>query len=472
MGDWLSMEMRKKQKTLIDLFFRFIVLFCINILLIFAGAVLLLMLSVNIGLTLPANRAETELAEYVTEIQAAGLSPDAWIPKGCTYGIYSADGTWLKGDFSVRDQKLAWSQYQKGDKKASAGNYYRYIVQDNQNICIVKYSLYMKYTLDRLNRILPPPEILFFVAEAVLFILNVVLLSGHFAKKLKQELGKVQGITEKIAENDLEFEAAASDIREMDEVLFSLSKMKTALKTSLTRQWSLEEQKREQLAALTHDIKTPLTIIKGNAELLAEADLSSEDKACTQYILENVNSMEQYLAHIRQVLNGQEYTQDDGWISCSDLAEQMKSAAVQVAAAEKMPATFYMEVPDGNVYCNTERLLRAWKNILSNAAEHTEKVRGIEVRFGACTVEKEPFMQVCVRDYGRGFSAKDLIYADQQFYSGDTSRHNRDHQGLGMTIAKNFLEEQGGRMVFGNHGEVGAEVVCQIKMSAVLEKSS
>ena len=99
MGDWLSMEMRKKQKTLIDLFFRFIVLFCINILLIFAGAVLLLMFSVNIGLTLPANRAETELAEYVTEIQAAGLSPDAWIPKGCTYGIYSADGTWLKGDF-------------------------------------------------------------------------------------------------------------------------------------------------------------------------------------------------------------------------------------------------------------------------------------------------------------------------------------------------------------------------------------
>ena len=107
----------------------------------------------------------------------------------------------------------------------------------------------MKYTLDRLNRILPPPEILFFVAEAVLFILNVVLLSGHFAKKLKQELGKVQGITEKIAENDLEFEADASDIREMDEVLFSLSKMKTALKTSLTRQWSLEEQKREQCRA-------------------------------------------------------------------------------------------------------------------------------------------------------------------------------------------------------------------------------
>lgn len=56
----------------------------------------------------------------------------------------------------------------------------------------------------------------------------------------------------------------------------SLSGMKEALKDSLTRQWDAQQQKKEQLAALTHDIKTPLTVIKGNAELLAETDLSAE----------------------------------------------------------------------------------------------------------------------------------------------------------------------------------------------------
>ncbi len=61
---------------------------------------------------------------------------------------------------------------------------------------------------------------------------------------------------------------------------------------------------KEQLAALTHDIKTPLTVIKGNAELLAETDLSAENRECTGAILANVGSMEQYLEHMRQLLYG------------------------------------------------------------------------------------------------------------------------------------------------------------------------
>ena len=64
---------------------------------------------------------------------------------------------------------------------------------------------------------------------------------------------------------------------------------------------------------------------------------------------------------------------------------------------------------------------------------------------------------------GKGFSEQDLIYADQEFYSGDASRHDRTHQGLGLAIAKKFLKEQGGMLCFYNHAESGAEVVCRIK---------
>ena len=53
--------------------------------------------------------------------------------------------------------------------------------------------------------------------------------------------------------------------------------------------------------------------------------------------------------------------------------------------------------------------------------------------------------------------------ADQEFYSGDASRHDRTHQGLGLAIAKKFLKEQGGMLCFYNHAESGAEVVCRIK---------
>ena len=120
----------------------------------------------------------------------------------------------------------------------------------------------------------------------------------------------------------------------------SLSGMKEALKDSLTRQWDAQQQKKEQLAALTHDIKTPLTVIKGNAELLAETDLSAENRECTDAILANVGSMEQYLEHMRQLLYGRDRAEETEVVTCARLKEQFKEAAMQIAAAEKSSGCF------------------------------------------------------------------------------------------------------------------------------------
>lgn len=94
---------------------------------------------------------------------------------------------------------------------------------------------------------------------------------------------------------------------------------------------------------------------------------------------------------------------------------------------------------------------------------HGQK-RGIEVRIKRCTTENQEYLAASVRDYGAGFLARDLEHADQEFYSGDASRHDRKHQGLGLAIAKRFLEEQGGMLRFGNHAEAGAEVECWVKI--------
>ena len=100
---------------------------------------------------------------------------------------------------------------------------------------------------------------------------------------------------------------------------------------------------------------------------------------------------------------------------------------------------------------------------VSNAVEHTDRARGIVVRLQMEVYEGQEYLTATVRDFGKGFSEQDLIYADQEFYSGDASRHDRTHQGLGLAIAKKFLKEQGGMLCFSNHKETGAEVVCRIK---------
>ena len=320
------MEMKKRrQKTLTGLFLKFAALFCLDTFGIGMFCLVFLVLSPMTGFTLPANYAELQLTDHTEEIKAAGTDVEALIPDGCRYGIYDAAGRFKTGTFSADAQKRAWQGYKNGSKYASMGKYYRYIKQNSGDICIVKYDLHMRYAYDKLNGIVPSLEILTPVLGVVLFFLHATLLSGHFAKKLKRELRQLREVTEKIGQNDLEFETGPSQIKEIDDVMSSLSGMKEALKDSLTRQWDAQQQKKEQLAALTHDIKTPLTVIKGNAELLAETDLSAENRECTDAILANVGSMEQYLEHMRQLLYGRDRAEETEVVTCARLKEQFLS---------------------------------------------------------------------------------------------------------------------------------------------------
>ncbi len=458
------MEMKRKQKTLTGLFLKFAVLFCVNTVLIVIGGSILLIGCSYLGILLPANYVETQLTENTQAIQDAGEDVEQSIPGGCTYGVYDGEGEWKSGSFTKEERKNAWSQYENSNAYASVGKYYRFIRQNTGDICIIKYDLYMRYSRESLNGVLPRPEILFLALDAILFVLNAILLSGHFAKRLKRQLKELDVITGKIAENDLEFETKPSEIQEVNEVMISLSQMRDALKNSLKLQWDSERQRQEQLAALAHDIKTPLTIIRGNAELLAEDDLSAENKECAEYILMNVDNMEQYLERIKQVLYGIKTDSDAKVIPCIQLGEMFRDKAMQLAVAEKIPITFRIEVSYGEICCSEVGMLRAWSNILSNAIEHTDSHRGIEVQLWQCSIENQAYMVASVHDFGPGFATKDLEYADREFYSGDASRHDRKHQGLGLSIAKKFLEEQGGFLRYGNCPEGGAEVALWIKM--------
>ena len=71
--------------------------------------------------------------------------------------------------------------------------------------------------------------------------------------------------------------------------------MRTALKDSLERQWKTEQEKNRQMAALAHDIKTPLTVVRGNAELLSEKALAAEQKNYVGYIINSALQMQDYV---------------------------------------------------------------------------------------------------------------------------------------------------------------------------------
>lgn len=453
------MEIKKKEKTLAGLFLKYVGLFCAGTLFLAVVSYLLLNVLVLLGLVLPANYAERQLTESAEKIREAGMEPEEWIPEGCTYGVYSEKGEWLSGSFSEEERQAAFEQYKKGNMYANKKGYYRFVYQDNGNVCIVRYQIVMRYSLPAWNRFLPMPELIMPFLFLISFLLYTVFLSRSFAKKMKVQLSKLRMVTEKIAENDLDFEAMSTELREIDEVMVSLSHMRDALKFSLEKQWDMEKQKQEQLSALAHDIKTPLTVIEGNAELLEEEELSEEDRECVSYILANAKEIEGYLEGMRQVLSGSGRDEVLEVMSCKNLEELLKETAKQFALAKKLPVSFDIKSFEGEVCCKKECILRAFRNIISNAGEYTDRERGIEIFVRQDFRGYQSYFVAGVLDYGDGFSTEDLKYGDREFYSGDKSRHDRAHQGLGLSIAKRFMEEQGGFLEYKNcQGDGGALV--------------
>lgn len=97
---------------------------------------------------------------------------------------------------------------------------------------------------------------------------------------------------------DIPFTGA--QVREYDEALRALQTMGEELTDSLQKQWKMEQQQREAIMELSHKLKTPLTIIQGNAELLAEdTNLTPEQKAQLDAILRSTQETRQYLTRIR-----------------------------------------------------------------------------------------------------------------------------------------------------------------------------
>lgn len=458
------MEVKRKEKTLAGLFYRYVALFCVNTLVLTGGVILIFIALCGLGIFLPANYAETQLTEKAPVIRRAEGTVEELIPQGCSYGVYDSDGAWLEGDFSIQEQEDAWEKYKADSIYVGDGRYYRFIPMDNGNICIVKYGLAMRYSAEKLNALLPAPEVLIPIIIFVLFILDVIFLSKRFAGKVKGQLETLSGITEKIAEDNLAFQTKPSEIKEINEVIVSLGSMKDALQDSLQKQWDMEMQRVEQLSALAHDIKTPLTVIRGNAELLEEENWPDEDKKSIAYILMNVKEIEQYLETMKRILQGSGQAEEKKTLNCRMLTEEFRETAKQLSVAGKIPVSFDMKPPEGEICCVEENILRAWSNIVSNAVERTEQERGIEISIRQRERKSSLYLVAVVRDYGTGFSERDLQHATEAFYSSDSSRHDRKHQGLGLSIAKRFAEAQGGMLEYKNSdaGE-GAEVSLWIK---------
>ena len=357
---------------------------------------------------------------------------------------------------------------------------------------IVRYQMVAKFSDPFLREIFPNAEFLILFIALLLFLTEAVLTARNFGRYLKRRLDTLTEIAAKVGQEDLDFEREYSDIREVDDVLGALFKMKEALQRSLEEQWESRRQKQEQIAALAHDIKTPLTIIRGNAELMQETVRTSEQGKQTigrgaagrQSDVQAAEKIIGQASDQREISGIRE--QEERFPAGPFLEEARRKAE---ALGRKKNLAVECSFPGEEFMIRgrkgfREELLRAVGNVLSNGvdyspAEQTLRIRAelrarselrdrseLRVRAGQKEIsgletffeEKQDggtFLQITVADSGPGFSGEALRHGTEQFYQADKSRAGTAHYGLGLYIARTVLEENGGALEIGNSEETG-----------------
>ena len=395
---------------------------------------------INIGFLLPAvasAQACADARETVAAVTAETFDSNQ-ISDLCRWAVVQND-TVLQTNMDDRHLKIALNAFHGG----SGNPGYQYDVKmADGSFCLLQYDYATPYADPALRDTLPDFQTCYILLLAVLILVWLGWQTHCTVRVFAAETARLHRAVDAIAAQQPErIDADGAHLREFSATLQAMQTMGRELTDSLQSQWRMEQQRAEQIAALTHDLKTPLSIIQGNADLLAEDALSTDQQTQVEAILRGTDRAQQYLAALRT--------------ACAPPATRetfpshtLVSALAETARALCAPAGVQLilnEQWQGTLCAAQCDLLRAAENLLDNAVRYTP--RGGTVTL-LVTKEKQDFI-LRVTDTGPGFTPEALAKAGEMLYT-DAARSDAAHQGLGLYFARKVAQSHGGVLVLSN----------------------
>ena len=452
---------KRRSSTLSGIFLRYVLAMLGLLLILGISTALIFNILVNLRVIYPANYAERKISEAYDMIQNADEVTEEMIPVLCHYVIFSEDGEVHGGNMPEDSVEIAWNVANRGT--ASGDYFYKVIPRPDESV-VLQYSLTPQYQSAFLREHFIEPQNLMTIIVILSGITMIILPSVSFGKKMKRKMNPVMNAVERIKNQDLEYEVSYSGVKEIDDCLSSIDEMRNALKDSLERQWKTEQEKNRQMSALAHDIKTPLTVIRGNAELLSEMEMKEEQKKYMDYITSSALQIQNYVQTLIEVTKSV-----DGYqcrfekIRTEDLLGDIKKQTSGLSEVFNLKINWQEQYVSETVNIVYDQVVRAVMNIIKNAAEHTPKSGTVHIYIK----EQSGELIFTVEDTGSGFTKEALLHGTEQFFMDDTSRSGGVHYGIGLFSAKSVAEKHGGRILLTNSEETGG---AKVVISFPLEK--
>ena len=455
----------KKEISLKTIFLKFLVQIVLSWFLLLALYVLVLNFLIATEVILPANTVENTVNTWAAEFDSTGTFLPNDLPTGADYACFSSDGDfqWTNlSDESLETATQLAASENTTDKVSTYRRTYLKVSTDSQ-ILILSYQIRATFASAALRQIFPSAEPFLLMLLLLLFFSDLIFFIFRYAKKLERELLILQDAAEQIRMKNLDFENGHTRILDFNRVLDSLLLLRDELKDSLEEQWNLEQQRKSQISALAHDIKTPLTIVRGNAELLQESDLDEEQQEYNEFILENTKQIQGYVTQILEVSRSQAATSDDTLCPLDVLLSQIEKTAKSLCQEKNLVFSLGAEHLPESIFFSEDLLKRALTNLIDNAVQYSSTGGTVTLKVGQDDVTGNGTnLYFSVLDEGCGFSKEALSHATDEFYRADESRGDKNHFGLGLAIAKQIATDLGGTLTLANRENGGAMVTIRI----------
>lgn len=452
------MGLKNRKIKLRTFFVQYLIALFTGFVLIVLIGIGLLCISLKTGFVLSVGDVEASIERQKAAIASAETVSAELIPNTCEYAVVSTNGEYLSGSMTTSESAAAWDVVRSG-RTISGSLLYTgldadcyFPIERPNGFCIVEYSSMSQFSSQHLREHLPAPEILLFWMILAAFLFEIILLSRLYGRKISHKLIPLQNATEKIRGKDLAFEIQYSGIEEIDAAMQSLDSMKTELRLSLEKQWKMEQTKKTQISALAHDLKTPLTVVRGNAEMLCDTEQTEEQKEYTQYIMKNADQMEQYVQMLIDISKAEAgYSLQRKDVNIRTFLDELYVQINALASVKQLNIEFNEENLPDTISMDASLMQRAIINVVSNAVDYSPEHGTIW--FSVSSEDNK--IRFTITDSGNGFSPEDLKNATNQFYQGDFSRSSKLHYGMGLFIADSIVKQHDGILALRNISSKG-----------------
>lgn len=301
---------------------------------------------------------------------------------------------------------------------------------------------------------------LFFTALVIL-IFTSVSVGLWIYRSVATPLVKLRKATQNIKDGNLDFVLDVEGTDEFAELCRDFEEMRRRLKESAEEKLVLDKENKELISNISHDLKTPITAVKGYVEGIMDgvADTPEKMDRYVRTIYNKTVEMDHLINELTfyskidtnripytfSKLNVEDYFSD----CAEEVGLELETRGIQLCYANYVDS-------DVQVIADGEQIRRVIHNIISNAIKYMDKGKGMKGIIQIRVKDVGDFVQVEIEDNGKGIAAKDLPYIFDRFYRTDVSRNSaKGGSGIGLSIVRKILEDHGGKVWATSREDIG-----------------